>query len=145
MMDTFFFLLQYNSQDSQFSRLCIFSKYSWTKMYKQVQPGAFHWVLIFEMYCIIIIVIACTILMMIIRCEVDPESRSINHLCVIECWATRLVVQRDTPVIILTSLFSWWWQFFSGPASKLKKILMMSMMILAVFVMYINYCICVSL
>lgn len=64
----------------------------------------FSLVLVLEIHCEDITFITFIILMIIMRCEFDPESRSINHLCVIECWATRLVVQRDTPVIILTSL-----------------------------------------
>ena len=34
------------------------------------------------------------------KCEPDPETRSINHLGVMECGGMRPVVQRDTPVII---------------------------------------------
>ena len=34
------------------------------------------------------------------KCEPDPETRSINHLGVMEWGGMRLVVQRDTPVII---------------------------------------------
>ena len=32
-------------------------------------------------------------LIIIIKCDVDPESGSINHLCLIECGVGRLVVQ----------------------------------------------------